>query len=187
MNLQHQMGNEMKFRGNKEILYEMGKVWNKVDRIEKAAKEILNEGNPILESLGFAGVHMMNAYQEIEDNLAQGTGNKLEPQTLAQLIDVLTRIKWTGTKYRHGLIDAYQTAVREVGKFNSIHRNTIADGCTRRLQLDRDRFLDLVERWLAGDSGDLKLTLKAHCNISEHRLIDEFFQKKGGFRENYKN
>jgi len=123
---------------------------------------------------------------EIEDNLAHGNGNKLELKTLAQIIDVLTRIKWTGTKSRHGLIEAYQTAVQDVAKFNDIHRNTIADACTRRLRLDgRDDFLELIEKWLEGDSRCLKLTLKAHCNIFEHCLIDEFFQKKKGFRENY--
>lgn len=185
MGFQSKGGTEMKFRGNQEILNEMEKVWNTVARIEKSSKEMLDEGNPILESLGFAWVHMMNACQEIEDNLNQGTGTKLEPKTLAQIIDVLIRIKWTGTKYRNGLIDAYQTAVQEVGKFNGIHRNTIADACTRRLQLDRDGFLDLVERWLAGDSRELERTLKSHCSISEHGLIHDFFQKKGGFRENY--
>lgn len=186
MNLQSNSGNNMKFRGNKDILNEIGKVWQNVDRIEKRAKKILDEGNPILKSLGYAWVHIMNTYQEIEDNLAQGAKNKIEPKTLAQIIDVLTRIKWTGTKYRRGLIDAYQTAVVEVAKFNDIHRNTIADACTRRLNLDgRDEFIELVETWLEGESGPLKLALKAHCNTSEHRLIDEFFQKKGGFREKY--
>lgn len=185
MGFKSKVGTEMKFRGNQEVLNEMEKVWNTVARIEKTAEEMLDEGNPILESLGFAWVHMMNACQEIKDNLNQGIGNKLESKTLAQIIDVLTRIKWTGTEYRNGLIDAYQTAVCEVGKFNGIHRNTIADACTRRLQLDRDGFLDLVERWLAGDSRELERTLKSHCNISEHGLIHDFFQKKGGFRENY--
>lgn len=186
MNLQSNSGNDMKFRGNQEILNEVGKVWDNIDRVEKAAKKILDENNPVLESLGYAWVHMMNAHIEIENNLAQGAGNKIEPKTLAQIIDVLTRIKWTGTKYRHGLINAYQTAVREVAKFNDIFYNTIADACTRRLQLDgRDEFLDLVEKWLAGDSKSLKLALKAHCNTSEHRIIDDFFKNKGGFREKY--
>jgi hypothetical protein len=185
MDFQSKRGTEMKFRGNQEILNEMEKVWNTVARIEKSSEEMLDEGNPILESLGFAWVHMMNACQEIEDSLNQGTGNKLVPKTLVQIIDVLTKIKWTGTKYRNGLIDAYQTAVQNVGKFHGIDRNTIADACTRRLQLDRDGFLDLVERWFAGDSGELERTLKLHCSFTEHGLIHDFFQKKGGFRENY--
>jgi len=138
MEFQSKRGDELRFKGSQEILNEIGKVWNTVDKIEKAAKEILNEGNPILESLGFAWVHMMNAYQDIKGDLIQDTGNKLEPKTLAQIIDVLTRIKWTGTKYRDGLIEAYQSVVRDVANFNGIHRNTIADACTRRLQLDRD-------------------------------------------------
>jgi len=185
MNMQIQNTNNMKFGRKQDFLSELGKVWGKVDEIEKKAQKIWGEDNPILENIGFAWVHIMNAHIEMEKNLAQGSGNKLEPKTLAQIIDVLTRIKWTGTKYRHGLVNAYQSAVYEVGKFNGIHRNTIADACTRRLDLDRDGFLDLVESWLGGDSKSLKLTLKAHCDISLHHLIDEFFQKKGNFRENF--
>lgn len=71
-------------------------------------------------------------------------------------------------------------------QYRKCHRNTIADACTRRLQLDRrNDFLKLVEKWLAGEPGPLKLTLKAHCNTPEHHIIDEFFNKKGGFREKY--
>jgi hypothetical protein len=186
MDFQSKSGNELRFKGSREILNEIGKVWNTVEKIEKAAEEILEEGNPILESLEFAWVHIMNAYQEIEGDLTPNTGNRLEPKTLAQIIDVLTRIKWTGTKYRNGLIEAYQSAVSEVGNFNGIHRNTIADACTRRLQINRNGFLDLAESWLKGDSRSLKQILKAHCNITEHTLIDDFFHKKGGFRENYR-
>ena len=185
MDFHSKSGNELRFKGSQEILNEIGKVWNTVDKIEKAAKEILDDDNPILEKLSFAYIHIMNAYYEIEDDLTLDTGNKLELKTLAQIIDVLTRIKWTGTKHRHGLIEAYQTAVRNVANFHGIHRNTIADGCTRRLQVNRDGFLDLVEMWLEDDPKSLKQTLKAHCNITDHTLIDEFSQKKGGFRENH--
>lgn len=175
----------MKLRGNQDILNEMEKVWDTVSTIEKASKEILDEGNPILESLGFAYIHMMNTCQEIEDNLNQGSGNKLEPKSLSQIIDVLTIIKWTGAKYRNELIDAYQTAVQEVGRSNGIHRNTVADACTRRLQLDCHGFINLVERWLTEDSRELERTLKAHCNISEHSLISGFFQMKESFPKNH--
>ena len=168
----------MKLRGNQDILNEMEKVWDTVSTIEKASKEILDEGNPILESLGFAYIHMMNTCQEIEDNLNQGSGNKLEPKSLSQIIDVLTIIKLTGAKYRNELIDAYQTAVKEVGRSNGIHRNIVADACTRRLQLNRDEFLDLIERWLNGKSCEIERTLKVHSNISEHSLISGFFQNK---------
>ncbi|MBW2597867.1 MAG: hypothetical protein JRC55_04320 [Deltaproteobacteria bacterium] len=191
MNLQSNSTKDMKFKGNQDILQEIGNAWEYIGRVEKAAQKILNENNPVLESIGFAWVHMMNAYIEIEDNLAQGSGNKLEPKTLAQIIDVLTRIKWTGPKNWHELVEAYQKVVREVAKFNGIFYDTIADACTRRLRLNkkddfgRDDFLELVEKWLVGEPGPLKLVLKAHCNTPEHRIIDDFFQKKGGFREKY--
>ena len=89
MEFQSKRGDELRFKGSQEILNKIGKVWNTVDKIEKAAKEILNEGNPILKSLGFAWVHMMNAYQDIKGDLIQDTGNKLEPKTLAQITSII--------------------------------------------------------------------------------------------------
>ena len=108
--------------------------------------------------------------------------NMLEVATLAQIIDVLSRILWSGAAYRGALIEAYQVAVKRVADFHSIHRNTVADACTRRLQLNRDGFLDLVENWLGGRSGDLKRCLKAHCDVIKHGLINDFFsgERKGG-------
>ena len=184
MNFQSSVFVEKKFGGRQEILEEIGKVWKQVDKIEKVATELLGKDNPISESLGYAGVHMMNTYQEIEENI-QGYENKLVLKTLSQIIDVLSRIKWTGAVNRNGLIEAYQMAVKNVADFHGIHRNTIADACTRRLQRNRDGFLDLVDQWLEGESENLKRSLKAHCNITEHSLIDDFFDEKGGFRETY--
>ena len=57
-----------------------------------------------------------------------------------------------------------------------IHRNTIADACTRRLQLDgRDDFLDLVDKWLKGDPEPIKRILKLHTPDSIHYDIEYFF------------
>jgi hypothetical protein len=177
----------LNFKVNHEILSEMEKVWNLAEIISKSAKKVLGEDNPILESIEIACVHLMNACIEIEENLNQNSGNKIEKATLAQIIDVLTRIEWAGPKNRNELISAFQKAVAEVGKFNGVERNTIADACTRRLQLNRDGFLDLVESWIAGDYKALERILKSHCNIEIHQLIQDFFIKKGGFRENYQS
>ena len=186
MDLQSKFGNEIKFTRTQELLNEMNDVWGKIDRIEKAAKKILDKGNPILESVGFAWVHMMNASIEIENNLNLDAGSRLEPKTLSQVIDVLTRIELSGAKSWGELIDVYQISVREVAKFNKIHRNTIADACTRRLNLKgRDVFLDLVEKWLTKDSKELEQIVRSHCRASERDLIHEFFHKKGAFRENH--
>jgi hypothetical protein len=168
---------------NQDILNEMEKAWNAVAQIEKATGEMLNEGDPILEIIGFAFVHMMNACQEIEEKLGHRAEKAPQTKTFAQIIDVLTRIKWTGIRDQKGLIEAYQEAVRGVAKFNCIHRNAIDDACTRRLQLNRDGFLALVERWLSGNSKELERTLLWNFSVYEHRLIQDFFQKKGGFRE----
>ncbi len=185
MRFRTQEGGKTRFEDPREILNEIQTVWNRIDTIEKAAKEILDENSPILESIGFAWIHMMNSYHEIEESLGPRPPNKLEPMTLAQIIDVLTRIKWAGPKNTKELVDAYRTAVKAVADFNDTHRNTIADACTRRLQLDRDGFLGQVDMWLSGQLTDLRRCLKTHCRKPEQRLIDDFFDENGSFRERY--
>ncbi len=166
----------MDLHSNVDILKEMENVWNMVDEIEKGAKEVLNADNPILVSLGFAWVHIMNTCDEIEKNIHRRGCNKFKPKTLAQILDILSRIKFSGATGRIGLINAYQKAVQEVGKFNIIHRNTPADACTRRLQIKRDGFLKLVEDWLlVGKPKNLVLILKSHCDVALHGRIDDFF------------
>jgi len=176
---------EKKFNDRQEILEEFGKAWRWAGRIEREARELLSNDDPISENLGYANVSMMNAYYEIEDIILKSGSNKLESITLVQILDVLTRIKWTGTETDRELIEAYQTAVKDVANFHKIHRNTIADGCCRRLQLTRDGFLDIVKKWLAGESDDLQIILKRHAYSSKHSLLEDFFQGKGAFRENY--
>jgi hypothetical protein len=54
-------------------------------------------------------------------------------------------------------------------------RNTIADACTRRLQLKTSGFYELVDKWLNGDFSGIKAVLKSHTPEYYHSEIDRFF------------
>lgn len=180
MDYQANCYSETKISGRRGILEEFVEIWRRGERLEKEAKKLLGEDDPICENLGYANVGMMNACSEIEDWVQKACNNKLQPKTLGQILDVLNRIKWTGVQSGKELVEAYQKSVHDVRKDQGIERNTIADGCCRRLQLKRDEFLDLVERWFAGDRSGLILILKAHTSWSMHHVIDDFFNEKGG-------
>lgn len=167
----------MKIRGTAGILNEMKKAYEFVERIEKSSKEILPEDSQILETIGYACVHMMNACGDLEQDIYESS-NKLEPSTVEQVLDVLSRIEGMLPKNRGALITAFQIVVVDVANCHGVLRNTIADACTRRLQLDRDGFLDLVDEWLSGYSRNLELTFKAHCNPREQAVVVDFFTKR---------
>ncbi len=63
-------------KGHQDILEEIGIVWKRVDGLEELALKSFGEDNPISESLGYAAVHMMNTYIEIEKNTKDSV-NKL--------------------------------------------------------------------------------------------------------------
>ncbi len=167
-----------KFNRRQEIVNELAIVWQKAEQIERAAVEFLGDEDPICENLGYACIGLMNAHHDIKANLIEANCNQIEPKSLAQILDVLTRIKWTGATYHTEIIQAYQKGVRDVANFHGIHRNTIADGCTRRLDLNRDGFINLVENWLNNKQYELNQILKTHARSIDHSVIDNFFQGK---------
>ena len=162
-------------KNTQDILGAMENIFKAVDAIAASSKQLLGENHPIVISAEFAAVHLMNACNEIDDTLINDKGNFLETKTLAQILDVLTRIKLSGPENRSDLVEAYQIAGHDVANFNCVFRNTIVDACTRRLQLNRDGFLELVQQWLDGNPNRLKQVLKAHCEVSLQALINDFF------------
>jgi len=102
----------------------------------------------------------------------------LENTTLDQIFDVLSLIRGESPESRYGLIDASNRAFLTTAKFYDIHRNTIADACTRRLQLDIEEFRRLVSKWLSGDPLELMKVLKGHTSEHYHAEIDSFFAKQ---------
>ena len=87
----------------------------------------------------------------------------LTHKTLKIIFEVLLKIR----QYYVGgerLIKAYRKAIRTVASQNKIFYQTVADGCCRRLNLNRDGFLDLVRAWLAQDSDELIKHLKTCVN-----------------------
>ena len=96
--------------------------------------------------------------------------------TLKQILEVLKKVR----EYHAGglsFIKAYQKAVDDVRISHQVYYQTIADGCTRRLQLKRDGFLVLVEDWLTNNSDGLCEHLKKHVDDENHLVVDEFFQR----------
>ena len=178
--------NEKRFTESQAIVNELAMVWWKAEQIERAAIELLGDNNPICENLAYACIGIMNAYNEIKANLKKVKCNKLEPKTLAQILDVLTRIKWTGADYHEGIIQAYQDTVNGVANFHQIHRNTIADACTRRLgPIHRDQFISLTENWLNNKPCELKEILKKHARSIDHLVIENFFLEKKEFQQKH--
>jgi hypothetical protein len=75
------------------------------------------------------------------------------------------------------LIKAYRMAVREVASENQIFYQTVADGCCRRIKLDRDGFLDLVRDWLGGKPERLNDHIKSFVNEKDRLLVDDYFNE----------
>ena len=171
---------DTKISSRQGIYMELKEIWDRGERLAKEANKLLGEDDPICENLGYANVGMMNAYFEIKDFVHKTCSNKPQLKTVGQVLDVLNRIKYTGVNSMQGLIEAFQKAVHDVGKSQKMERNTIADACCRRLQLNRDQFLNLVERWLAGDPNALVHILKVHTSWSIHNVLDDFFDEKRG-------
>lgn len=171
---------DTKISSRQGIYMELKEIWDRGERLEKHAIELLGDDDPICENLGYANIGVMNAYFEIKDYLKNTCNNKLRPATIGQILSVLNMIKYAGINSMHELIEAFQKAVHDVGKSESKERNTIADVCCRRLQLNRDQFLDLVEKWLNGDPYPLIHILKIHTYWSMHNVIDDFFNEKKG-------
>ncbi len=77
-------------------------------------------------------------------------------------------------KYQNN-INAARRAFKTSEKFYGVHRNTIREACTRRLQLNIVEFRELVQKWLNGDSSGLKEIFKSHTLEYYHLEIDRFF------------
>jgi len=178
-------GNES--RGNsqnvrQEILSGINSVWRIVEALEKKSIEALGKADPMTETLGFAAVHMMNTSFDIEDHISEGT-NKLSPRSVAQLLEILSFIRWSGPKYRSETREAYQTALKNVRSKYKVERNTMADLCVRRLGLvgdgGTDQFLSFVEGWLLKKGTDLSKLIKEHTHDYQYQKIDEFFNSGG--------
>lgn len=75
------------------------------------------------------------------------------------------------------LTKAYRMAVREVASENQIFYQTVADGCCRRIQLNRDGFLDLVRDWLGDDPKRLMDHIKRYVHQKDHQLVDDYFKE----------
>jgi hypothetical protein len=171
---------DAKISSRQGIYMELKEIWDRGERLAKEANKLLGGDDPICENLGYANIGMMNAYFEIKGFVHKACSNKLQLKTVGQILDVLNRIKYTGVYFMQDLIEVFQKAVHDVGKSQGLERNTIADACCRRLQLNRDQFLNLVGRWLAGDPNSLVHILKAHTSWSMHNVIDDFFNEKRG-------
>ncbi len=99
----------------------------------------------------------------------------LERKTVEQILEVLKIVRG---HYAAGLslIKAYQKSVAEVATLYDVRYQTIADGCRRRLGLkDRDQFVELINRWLNGDSTRLIALIKKEADKRVHPTIDTFF------------
>jgi hypothetical protein len=168
---------ERKFRSRQNIMVAVDSAWAWVEKIGREAMDLLGEDDPICEQIDYACIAWMNAHSEISDLIENSSANKLEPKTLGQILNVLTRIKWEGPKSMYDLQSAYRTAVYNAGKDNDVHKNTIADGCCRRLQLNSDCFLQLVHEWLSGNPGPIKQVLKNHIKTTLHHIVDSYFDE----------
>jgi hypothetical protein len=99
----------------------------------------------------------------------------LTEKTLDQIIGVL---ELTEKYYRTGLhvSKAYQKAVKDIAHKYSVRYQTIADGCSRRLNLDTvEVFIGLTSQWLNGNGNQLKaLIIKNISELDEYK-VENFF------------
>jgi hypothetical protein len=99
----------------------------------------------------------------------------LTEKTLDQLIGVL---ELTEKYYRTGLPvpKAYQKAVKDIASRYSVRYQTIADGCSRRLNLDTvEVFIGLLSQWLSGNGNQLKALLIKNISELDEYKVENFF------------
>ncbi|CAB1065523.1 hypothetical protein D1BOALGB6SA_10320 [Olavius sp. associated proteobacterium Delta 1] len=165
-----------------EILKGINLAWEKIEALEKKSIKFLGEDDPTSEALGYAAVHLMNASQDIQDHLSQKT-SKLKPKSLNYLLEVLSKIRWSGSENRQELHEAYLFAYKAVRKKYNLTKQTVIDVCNRRLGFTgdgaTDRFLDNVEGWLFRNEAGLRNVIREHTNNWQHKKIDEFFMNGG--------
>jgi hypothetical protein len=159
-----------------EIFQEIKSVWINLECLEKEVIRSFGHDDPISENIGYACVYLMNANIEIEENPnIEINLNMLEDITLDQIFDVLNLIRGEAPESQPSIAEAARRAFLTSSKFYGVHRNTIADACTRRLQLKLAGFLELVQKWLNGDSSGPKAVLKSHTPEHYQSEIDRFF------------
>lgn len=157
----------------RELCKKAKRCFQEMEKLEETAKKLYGEEHPAFDTLGIATTWMMNACHEVEETLP-----KLKESTLQQLFDLLSSIKLSGPSDRSEIETAYHIAVRNVSKSWNKERNTIADICVRRLDLNgkTEEFIDLVEEWiLEGDDSKLKKAIKANTDFSLFAQVDSFF------------
>ena len=168
----------------KEICDEFVSYWQGVEILVKKTRSVFGDNHPVTDSIDLAAIHMMNAVDEAEKDLYVARNqldkfvndvNKLEINSLNQIFQVVRGIQWSGPRTLKTLNEAYQIALQGAKNKFGVERNTIADACTRRLQLNTDKFLELVQKWLNGDATSLIDIIKLHTEKSIHNQIDKFF------------
>ena len=163
-------------RQSHELVKSIKSAWRNLESLEKEVISSFGQDDPVSENIGCACIYLMNADIELADYPDREINhNLLEDATLDQIFDVLNLIRGEGPESHYDLIDASQRAFITSVKFYSVHRNTIADACTRRLQLNISEFRELVKKWLNGDSSGIKAVLKSHTPEHYHSEIDRFF------------
>lgn len=103
--------------------------------------------------------------------------------TLNQILRVLTLSKI----YRSRgipLQKAIQQAIKDTSHEYDVTYQTIGDGCRRRLGLvELSQFIDMVDRWIKGDSTQLAACIASHTQKTNLAVIERFFhsgEKPGG-------
>ena len=102
---------------------------------------------------------------------------ELTSGSVQQLLEVLDH---TSRNHKRGILlpTAYHDAVRDVSNRHRVTYQTIGDLCRRRLALsDIGQFMDLLGRWLRGDSEPLRRKIKHQSGPNAHQAIDRFFTK----------
>jgi len=180
MNPQSNQTNRQKIR--EAIFNDVNSVWQIVESLEKKSIKSFGEHDPMTKTLGFACVHMMNTSSEIEERVSESI-NKLKPESVDQLLEILSIIRWSGPENRYEINNSFQTAVKNVRTKYKKRRNTMADLCVRRLGFTgdgaTDGFISLVEDWLLKDGSALKRHIKKHTHDHQHKKIDNFFESGG--------
>jgi hypothetical protein len=162
-----------------ELVRSIRSAWRNLESLEKEVLRSFGPDDPVSETIGSACICLMNADIELEDYPDREINrNLLEATTLDQIFDTLDLIRGEAPGSHYDLIDATARAFKTSENFYNVHRNTIRDACTRRLQLNVGEFRELVRKWLNGDPSGLKAILKSHTPEHYHSEIDRFFTEK---------
>ena len=161
------------------------KVRQMVEPSEQPPKKTLGDAEPKTNNLDIARADSMNTSSEIEEQFSKSI-NKLNPESVNQLLEVLSIIRRSSPRHRFEILMAYQKAVKDVSAKHNINRTSIADLCTRRLGSTgkgaRFKFVDLIEDWLMKGGVALQSRIKTHTYDHQHQKIAEFFGNGGIIR-----